>query len=469
MNTPKYRLLITVLALTVLSACRIGKDYHRPALELPETLGQASADTGSVANFSWKTFFTDPQLQALIARGLERNHDLLTALKRTDIAWQQLKQARALMLPTANLNVSAQYTRPSDNSLAGLSTQAFLGRDYLENYQAGVNLSWEADIWGRIGRMKEAARAEYVQTDEGAKAVRTLLVSNIAQGYLNLLMLDEQLEIARQNLSLSDSFLLATRQLMAAGMTNDLAVQQAQSRQQTTAMLLSQVEEAIVIQENALRQLTGDLPGPVARGRLDQFSIPHQLTTGLPVALVSRRPDVRSRELALVSANARIGAAKAAMYPALNITAGTGLESFKSSNWFDIPGSVFGLAAGAVAQPLLQRRTLKTRLETAKLERDQREIEFKQSVLQATTEVANALTRIEKLQERETLAAARAGSMQTAVSQSQLLFRSGMADYLDVITVHSNALQSQLDLSAIRREELGAVVELYRALGGGWK
>ncbi|MBL7745204.1 MAG: efflux transporter outer membrane subunit [Chitinophagaceae bacterium] len=464
-----YRLIF--FAAVFLSACKVGKEYQRPELELPKQFNIASfADTSSVADIEWKNFFTDTTLQRLIETGLKNNHDLLIAIKRIDMARQQVTQSRSLQLPEVNLQVTGQISRPSDNSLNGISLNSFLGKSYLENYNTAVNLSWEADIWGKIRGRKEIVLRQYLQTTEAARAVQTQLVADIAQGFYNLLMLDKQLNIAKRNLILSDSFLVATRLLKNAGLGNALAVQQAESQKQSTAILIPQLEQSIAIQENALQVLSGQLPGSVPRSvSLNDLSMKDDLSTGLPVAMVSRRPDVRAAELALMIANTQVGIAQADMYPALNITAGGGLESFKASNWFSIPGSLFGLAAGSMAQPLFKRRALRTQYEIAKLEREQAIIQFRQSVLRATTEVSNALVQTHKLKQQEQIAAARADTLRQAVFNSQLLFRSDMANYLEVITAQGNALQAELSLAAIRRQELGAIVELYRSLGGGWK
>jgi outer membrane protein TolC len=173
--------------------------------------------------------------------------------------------------------------------------------------------------------------------------------------------------------------------------------------------------------------------------------------------------------MALVVANAQLGVAQANMYPALNITAGGGWESFKSSNWFNIPNSLFGLAAGTIAQPIFTRRTLKTELEIAKLQREQAVIQFRQSVLQATGEVSDALVQVEKLKQQQLIAVGQVDTLKHAVSNAQLLFKSDMANYLEVITAQGNALQAELNLASIQRRQLGAMVELYRSLGGGWK
>jgi NodT family efflux transporter outer membrane factor (OMF) lipoprotein len=309
-----------------------------------------------------------------------------------------------------------------------------------------------------------------VQTYEATKAVQTQLVSDIAQGYFNLLMLDRQLEITRRNLALSDSFLVASQLLRNAGIGTTLAVQQAASEKLITALLIPQLEESIVIQENALSVLTGQLPQAITRRFLsNEFSIDTSFSAGLPVAVVSRRPDVRANEMALVAANAQVGVAQANMYPALYITAGGGLESFKASNWFNLPNSLFGLAAGSVVQPIFKRRQLRTEFEVAKLQREQAVIQFRQSVLQAVGEVSDALVQVDKLKEQQLIATSRVDTLGRAIFSARLLFKSDMANYLEVLIAQRSALAAELELASIQRQQLSAVVELYRSLGGGWK
>ncbi|WP_276481094.1 efflux transporter outer membrane subunit [Paraflavitalea pollutisoli] len=459
------------LAVLLLAGCKVGKDYQRPEVALPQQFnGQSFADTSSIADLAWKDFFTDPVLQGLIGKGITYNNDLLIAIKRLDIAQAQVKQAKLLQLPEVNLSATGQINRPSDNSLNGLSTKTFLKQSYLENYQVLANISWEADIWGKIRRQKETVLAQYLQTQEAARAVQTQVVTSIAQGYYNLLMLDRQLVIARNNLALNDTFVNVTRILRDGGVVTTLAVNQAEAQKKTTQLLIPQLEQDIALQENALQVLTGQLPGTIARtSTLHDIALPGTLSTGLPVAMVSRRPDVRTNEMALVVANAQVGIAQANMYPALSITAGGGLETFTASNWFNIPGSLFGLAAGTIAQPLFRKKALKTQFEVAKIEREQAVIQFRQSVLQATSEVSNALVQVDKLKEQRVLAGDQVDTLKLAVGNAQLLFKSDLANYLEVITAQSNALQAELNLAAIQRSQLGAVVELYRSLGGGWK
>jgi len=469
-NCKQYSILF-LLAISI-CACRMGKEYQRPELELPKQFtGVSFSDTSSIADIEWKKFFTDTTLQGLIDRGITYNYDMLLAVNRIAVAQQQVKQAKALLLPELDLQVSGQISYPSKNSLNGISINSFLGKDHVEDYLASANLSWEVGIWGKIQRQKEAALAGYMQTYEARKAVQTQLVADIAQGFFNLLMLDKQLDITRRNLALSDSFLVATRLLREAGEGTTLAVQQAASQKQSTALLIPQLEQSVALQENALQILTGRLPGSFSHGvSLNGIvTMPDSLPAGLPVSMVSRRPDVRANEMALVAANAQVGVSQANMYPALNITAGGGLESFKASNWFSIPNSLFGLVTGAIAEPVFKRRQLKTQFEIAKLDREQAVIRFRQSVLQATGEVADALVQADKLKQQQQIATAQVDTLTNAVFNSQLLFKSDMANYLEVITAQGNALQAELNLASIERRQLGAVVELYRSLGGGWK
>jgi outer membrane protein, multidrug efflux system len=283
-------------------------------------------------------------------------------------------------------------------------------------------------------------------------------------------MLDTQLDITRKNLALSDTIVQMMRLQKRAGQVTELAVQQAEVQSQTAALLVPQLEQEIAIQENTIRILSGELPSPIIRSvQLNSFNAGNDLPTGLPAAMISRRPDVRASEMALVAANANVGIAQAEMYPSFNITASGGLNAFKASKWFVMPASLFATAAGTVAQPVLQHRRLKTQLEVARIQREEAVISFRQSALNAIGEVVNALVRLDKLKAQKQIASSQVDTLQKAISNAELLFRSGMADYLEVITAQSNSLNAELSLADIERQQLSAMVELYRSLGGGWK
>jgi multidrug efflux system outer membrane protein len=466
-------ILYSAAFLLLLSACNVSKDIQTPKPALPDTFRNAAAttDSSSVGDMQWKTFFADATLQNLIDSAILRNYDLQIAVKNIEASQLLFKQVKWNNVPQVDLNVSANSSRPSDNSLDGLSlAQDNISTKHIETYQADISLSWEADIWGKIRSQSKLAFANYLQTQEAKKLIQTNIVASVSQGYYNLLMLDAQLNIAKSNVRLNDSTLRIIRLQYDAGQVTSLAVQQAQAQQQTAAELIPQFEQNIAIQENALSILAGTLPEKITLSTtLDQITLPTNLSTGIPSTMVSRRPDVQSAELALTIANANVGINKASMYPALRITADGGVNSFKASNWFNIPSSLFGVVAGSVLQPLLDHKELRTQYDVAQVNREKAVLQFRQSVLNAVGEVSDALVKIEKLKAQEAIEADRVATLTHATSNASLLFKNGMADYLEVITAQSNVLQSQLQLATIKRDELSAVSELYQSLGGGWR
>jgi len=359
---------MALILLVGLGSCKVSKDTAAPQPELParfrsvdaSSSGAASApsaastDTTSIANLPWKSFFSDPALQQLIDSAITRNYDMQVAVKNIQAAQLAFRQSKLGYWPDLSLNVTANTNRPSDNSLNGFTAQ-LLKKKHIEDYNANVALSWEADIWGKIKNQKSRALATYLQTEEARKAIQTNIVADVSEGYYNLLMLDAQLVIARRNVALNDSTLQIIRLQFKAGQVTALGVQQAEAQQLAAAELVPQLEQSILLQENALSILTGTLPGKIARHTtLEQAPVRDTLSAGVPVELVRRRPDVRSSELELTVANANVGIAKANLYPSLVITAQGGLNTFTASNWFNIPGSLFGLVGGGITQPLFQ-------------------------------------------------------------------------------------------------------------------
>jgi len=462
---------LPVILLFLVNACKVGKNYSRPALDLPQEYRNASASMdSSIGNIPWKNFFTDPTLQQIIDSAVVKNFDMLIAMKNIESEQQILKQSRLGYWPDINGQITVGTNRPSDNSLNGLNAGQFLGTRHIEDYSAGIGITWEADIWGKVSRQKEAALSNYLQTTEVRKAVQTRLVADVAQGFYNLLALDAQLEVAKRNYALDDSTVRIIRLQYDAGQATALAIEQADAQKLAAALLIPALEQNIAIQENALRVLSGALPSAVNRNiTINEFHVNETFSTGVPVEMVSLRPDVRASEMTLQAANARVGIAQANMYPTLAITASGGVNSFKLTNWFNIPASLFGVASASLTQPIFQRRQLKTQYELAKIERERSVILFRQSVLNAVGEVSDALIRVEKLREQRQIATARADTLQNATRNANLLFRNGMANYLDVITAQATALQSQLQVADLKRQHLNSLVDLYRSLGGGWR
>jgi NodT family efflux transporter outer membrane factor (OMF) lipoprotein len=460
-----------ILSITLMGACKVSQNTQSPDMQLPASYSATpSTDTVGIAALPWQTFFPDPALQDLIETALARNNDMQIAIKNIEAAKLTLSQAKLGNLPALNLGLNVSSSRPSDNSLNGISLSQFLGATHIEDYTIAAQFSWEADIWGKIRNRKAAALAGYLQTEEAHKLIQTELIAGISAGYYNLLVLDAQLEIARRNFELNDSTLQIIQLQYNAGQVTSLAVQQADAQRLTAMRLIPQFERDIALQENALSILGGKLPANIARSeRLDKVRIPSTLSAGVPSLLLRMRPDVRSAELALDRSNAEVGIAKAQMYPSLSITAQGGVNAFKASNWFELPASLFGVFAGGLTQPLFMRKELKTSYKLAVVEREKAVIQFRQQVLVAVGEVSDALVRITKLDVEHQIAIQRAETLHMAGRNASMLFQNGLANYLEVIAAQGSVLQSELELASIKKAQLDAVIDLYRSVGGGWR
>jgi len=465
----QIKLYLYTLSIAFCCACTVSKSVKIKESELPVAFRNAPAlDSTSIARVPWKSFFRDQVLQQMIDSALSRNFDMQIALKNLEQSEILLKQSKWNNIPQIGLNVAASTTNPSNTSLNGLTLGQFLGKNHLEDFSANLTLSWEADIWGKIRNTNKIALASYLQSQEARKTLQTGLIASVSKGYFGLLMLDAQLNVAKKNFALNESTLKIVKLQYDAGQVSLLGVQQAQAQLQVSAGLIPQIEQNIVVQENALRILAGQFPEKIDRkSLLDDIRFPEILSAGIPSEMVSLRPDVKSRELDLTIANYRVGISKAQMYPALRITASGGVNSLLASNWFNVPGSLFGIVGGSVIQPLLQHKELSAQYKLSLIDREKTVLVFRQTVLNAVGEVADALVNIEKLKAREVIAANRVKTLQGAIVNANELFKNGMATYLEVITAQGNILQSELDLASIKRSELNAISDLYRSLGGG--
>ncbi|PRD54611.1 efflux transporter outer membrane subunit [Sphingobacterium gobiense] len=467
----KSSFLFSLAISASLWACQTKKLSNDITLAPPTSFRseQAVDADSSIGNVPWWEFFQDPVLQQLIDTALQQNADMQLALKNIESAQLMFTQAKAGNLPSLQLQVQANSTNPSNNSLNGLSLGQFLGQNHIEDYTVGLGLSWEADIWGKIKGKKAAALAAYLQTEEARKAIQTQLVNQVAKGYYQLLMLYRLQEIAQHNLRLSDSTLQVVQHQYEVGDINLLALEQVAAQRQAAAALIPDFQQQILLQENALHVLSGDFPKEIHTATtLDAVNLPTDLAVGIPAELLSKRPDVKQAELSVTASRAYHQVAKAQMYPSLSITAQAGVNAFKASNWFNIPASLFGAVTGSITQPILQRKELKTQYEVARVEYEKSVVQFRQSVVNAVGEVSDALISIQKLKERQEIVQDKTNRLKAAVKHADLLYETGSASYLEVITAQSNALQSELELVQIHKAELVAVVDLYRALGGGW-
>jgi NodT family efflux transporter outer membrane factor (OMF) lipoprotein len=466
------KIVMVAILISTLISCKVSKDIETPKDAFPEHFRNASVltDTASIGDLEWKNFFTEKDIVQLIDSAVTRNNDLQIATKNIEIAQYRFTQSKWNNVPQANLFVNASINRPSENSFTGMNLNQALGKQHIEDYSTGVSLSWEADIWGKIKSQKKVAFASYLQSEEVKKALQTTIVANVSKGYYNLLMLDAQLEIAKKNVQLNDSTTNIIKLKYDSGQVSSLAVQQSEAQKLTAAQLVPLLEQNIAVQENALSVLTGSFPNAKKRSiLLSSVEVKNNAAIGIPSSLVSRRPDVKSAELALKVANANVGITKADLYPALRITAQGGLNSFETSSWFNIPASLFGTALGGLTQPLLNSKKVRTQYNIAKAEREKAVLAFRQTVLVAVSEVSDAMVKVEKLEQQESLLQKKVKTLQQAIKNSNLLFKNGMAEYLEVITAQANLLQSELELANLKREQLSANTDLYRALGGGWR
>ncbi|MFN0292464.1 TolC family protein [Pedobacter helvus] len=456
--------------------------YEQPNAVIPDTFRHGTNDSTayltkdmitnkSIANIQYKEFFSDPILIDLIDKGIANNNDLKVAVRQIDIASMAYSQTKWNNVPTANLTLgAASVNRPSDNSLNGMTVGQFLGQKYIADYSTTLSLSWEVDIWGKIKARKEGALAVFLQTQEAAKAVQTRLVSEIARGYYNLLMLDLQIDVTEQNLKLVERTLNMIKVQQGVGLTTSLAVQQQETARDQILATLPALKQTVVAQENILHILVGEVPGPVKRsGSLLGIKEPGYLAVGIPAELLANRPDVKSEELAIRQAFASVKVAKRSLYPSLNITAQGGLNSFEANQWFKVPGSLFGTAMGSLAQPLLNGKRLKTQFKQSEIMLEQSELKFKQTVLNALGEVSNYLTSIEALQKQELITNGLVKRAEESVKTANVMFSNDLATYLDVIVAQNNKLQAELSIANIRKQKLSAYVDLYRSLGGGWQ
>lgn len=468
MNLQKKHILPGILIAVLLASCRISQPYSRTDLRLPQQYRDAVAVTADTVLLPWKTFFKDPTLVALIEKALQENNEVAVALRTIQQLDLNYKQAKLGLLPTLDLNVGGNRNWLSRNSLNGSLSSQLLGSNFLDDYSASLNVAWEADIWGKTRMMREVALADYFAQKENLSALKTRIIVQVAQAYYNLITLDEQLKVARRNIELGDSTLHIIRLQHASGQVNSLAVEQAEAQKKTAELLIPLALQNITTTENALSVLCGTYPDRIQRAANLNSAVPEEIfPTGVPAMLLSRRPDVKAAEFAIVSANSRTGLAKAAMYPAISLSSSVGANSFKFNTWFDLPGSIVKNVGANLVQPIFRKKALKTAYEIAVIEQEKAVAQFRQSVLTAVAEVSDALAISKHTDTRITLLEQKGAALTKANRDALLLYKSGVANYLEVITAQNNALQNELDVISIKREKLDAVVNLYRALGGG--
>lgn len=450
----KNSIILAIAALS-LSSCGIYKKYE-PVTEIPEDLYRqevAPEDTFSIGNIGWREMFTDPALQDLIERGLANNTDLRIAHLRVEETEAALMTSRLSYLPS--LSLDPQGTVSSFDKAKASWT-----------YSVPVSASWEIDIFGRLTNAKRQAKAALLQSQEYSQAVRTRLIANIANLYYTLLMLDRQYEITAETSLKWQESLRATRALMAAGMATEAAVSQTEATCYSIETSVKDLQQTIRETENTLAVLLAESPHGIERGQLEEQSLPDDLATGIPLRMLTNRPDVRSAEYSLAQAFYGTAAARSNFYPSLRLSGSAGWTN-SAGSYIVNPGKLLLSAVASLTQPLFNKGANIAQLRIAKAQQEEAKLTFQQTLLNAGQEVNDALTQAQTARSKVSLRAHQVESLENAVRSTQLLMTHGNTTYLEVLTAQQGLLSAQLSQVTDRFDELQATVNLYQALGGG--
>jgi multidrug efflux system outer membrane protein len=460
------RLLLAAALLTLAVGCTLGPDYERPPVATPEHWRQVAASEASLANLPWWELFEDEQLQSLITTALAENRDLKIAIERIEEARATYGFSRADLYPQIDASATVGGLKFSEGSLTHTPEGGF--DTSRELYNIGVGLSWEIDLFGRIRRANEAELANLLATEEARRAVAIALVANVAQAYVELRDLDLRLEITRRTVESRREYLTLARDRFEGGITPELDMRQAEAELHRVQSLVYQLEGLVGQKENEISFLLGRSPSPVLRGRsvVDQ-PVPPQVPAGLPASLLERRPDVRQAEQQLVSANARIGEAKAMLYPRIALTGSYGFASTDLSELLDGSSESWNIFAGLV-QPIFSAGKNKRRVEVRESQQRQALYAYERSLLQALREVEDALVALQKAGEQRGSQAERVAAERKVLELSELRYRGGVADYLEVLDAQRSLFNSEIDEVASVSDQVTSLVRLYKALGGGW-
>jgi outer membrane protein, multidrug efflux system len=455
-----------IVATVLLAGCAIGPDYKRPVVAGPPTFrGQETAEAVSFADAPWWEVFQDPILQGLIQEALHSNYDAAIAAARVQEARANVGVARSDYFPSLDYGVGAGRSKVGPGILGAPGGAVPNASNF---YSASTTMSWELDIWGRIRRLNESARATLLATEDARRAVWLTLISDLAQAYFDLLALDVRLQIARDSTAAYQRTYDLFLDRLNLGVASKLETARALGALGEAQATIPQLESDIVAKENQISILLGKVPGPIARGKpmYEQVVVP-SVPAGLPSTLLERRPDLRQAEQLLASANARIGVAKAEFFPKLSLTALLGTASPEISA-LTSGGATIWAVAGLLSGPLFNAgRTLGT-YRAANAQWEQVRLQFEQAVLLALREVSDALTALARLSAAETAQDMAVKALAEAVDHAMDRYRQGLANYFEVLEAQQQLYPAQNTLAQIRQNRLLTYAQLYRALGGGW-
>jgi multidrug efflux system outer membrane protein len=457
---------VSLWMILLLVGCTVGPNYKRPSINAPETFrGESEISTNSFANLPWWQVFHDDTLQNLIRVALTNNYDLRIAVTRVEQARSAAAEARAGFFPQVDYganagrgkNVGANNTPSPTGTLGSV-------------FAADVNASWEIDLWGRIRRLNESARAQFLASQEARRDVTISLIAQVAQNYFQLLALDRQLEIARESTNSFGESLNIFNERLQGGVASKLETSSAEALMDSAAATIPELEEQIGLQEDQLSVLLGQNPSAILRGKASlEKQMPPEVPAGLPSALLERRPDIREAEQQLRSANAEVGVAKADFFPQLNLTGLFGDVSSDLTTFTSGGGDVAWSIAAGLAGPLFHGGQLRAQYAQARAARVQFALQYQETVLNAFEEISDALISREKLASARAQQSRAVEAYKVAVKISLERYRMGHADYYEVLQEQQLLFPAENSLVQFQLNQLLAVVQLYRALGGGWE
>ena len=453
----KLIILYCISAWVGLGACSVYKSYERPDMPVVDSLyrqaAATSADTTSIASLSWRELFTDPKLQALIETGLQNNTDLNIARLKVTEAEATLMTSRLAYLPSISFEPSGTLRSVDGNAMT-------------KSYDIAASASWEVDIFGKLTNAKRGAKAALEQSEAYRQAVQTQLIATIANSYYSLLMLDAQLDISERTAANLGENVRAMKALKAAGDATELAVAQSEASKLSVDASIASLRQQIDQMENTLTALLGIAPQKIDRTTIGEQRFPTELAAGVPLQLLQRRPDVRQSEAALAQAFYATNAARAAFYPSITLSGSAGWTNAAGAAITN-PGQWLFTAVGSLVQPLFNRGRNIANLRIAKAQQEEALLSFRQSLLDAGTDVNNALIQWQTARQRQQIDQQQILSLESTVRSSELLMQYSSQNYLEVLTARQTLLQAELTAVSDRFDEIQGVINLYHALGGG--
>ena len=461
-----YKILLMLAVSVVMQSCFTAKSYLKPLINSVNLYRteQENKDSVSLASVSWDKLFTDSVLQEHIKKGLQNNFDVRIALQNITAAEATMKQGKAGYFPTLNAGVDWTHQELSKNSQFG----ALLADRSTDQYQLTGTLSWEADIWGKIRSNKRATNASFLQTVAATQAIRTQVIASIASTYYQLMALDAQLKIANSTLDNRNQSIETIKALKDAGNVNEVGVKQTEAQLYTTQLIIEDLKTNIVVLENTLSILLGQSPQNIQRSTLGNQSMNPEIKLGVPALLLSKRPDVIAAEYNLINNFEMTNVARSSFYPTLKVTATGGFQSIDLKEWFSA-NSLFANVVSGLTQPIFNQRQIKTRYEIAKSNQQKAYLQFEQSLLIAGKEVSDALQQYGNETKKLEIRTKQVEALTLAAGYSDELLANGFLNYLEVLTAKDNALNSQLSLIDNQYQQYNAIIQLYKALGGGWQ